>query len=168
MGDYNIHTLNELKNDTTHIHEFIYCIFSTYYYHILINLPTRVRTQSSPLLDNIYTNIPDCYDIGTSEIQRFLPQSIHYPIFTMRKNVIPEQPIKYITKRTHNQQNIAISRKYLKKKSNWTEMGLYQKKSISQMFTLFTNTILQYFHLSFPLEKKEIRYKNRTRGLHKN
>ena len=41
-------------------------------------------------------------------------------------------------------------------------MGLYQKKPISQSFTLFMNTILQYFHLSFPLEKKKVRYKNRN------
>ena len=41
-------------------------------------------------------------------------------------------------------------------------MGLYQKKPISQSFTLFMNNILQYFHLSFPLEKKKVRYKNRN------
>ena len=41
-------------------------------------------------------------------------------------------------------------------------MGLYQKKPISQSFTLFMNTIKQYFHLSFPLEKIKIRYKNRN------
>ena len=41
-------------------------------------------------------------------------------------------------------------------------MGLYQNKSISQLFTLVNNTILQYFHLSFPLERKQIRYKNRN------
>ena len=52
-------------------------------------------------------------------------------------------------------------RKYLKE-SNWTEMGLYQNKSISHLFTLFTNTILQYIHLGFPLEKHKIRYKNRN------
>ena len=48
------------------------------------------------------------------------------------------------------------------KSSNWTMMGLYQKKPISQSFTLFMNTIKQYFHLSFPLEKIKIRYKNRN------
>ena len=112
LGDYNVNTLNEPKNNTTPIHEFTN-IFSTYYYHKLINLPTRVCKQSSTLLDNVYTNIPDCYDSGTSGILRFLSQSDHYPIFTMRTNVIPEQPIKYITKRTHNQQNIATFRKYL-------------------------------------------------------
>ena len=59
MGDFNANTLNELKNSSTYIHDFSN-IFSTYYYHKLINLPTRGRKQSSTLLDNIYTNIPDC------------------------------------------------------------------------------------------------------------
>ena len=61
MGDFNANKLNELKNSSTHIHDFSN-IFSTYYYYKLINLPTRERKQSSALLDNIYIyiNIPDC------------------------------------------------------------------------------------------------------------
>ena len=50
MGDYNV------NNDTTNVHEFSN-IFSTYYYHKLINLHTRERKQSSTLLDNIYIYI---------------------------------------------------------------------------------------------------------------
>ena len=56
MGDYNINTINELKSATTHIHDFSN-IFSTYYYHTLINIPTRECKQSSTLLDNIYIPI---------------------------------------------------------------------------------------------------------------
>ena len=62
MGDYNVNT--EMKSSTSQIQDF-FDIFSAFYYHKLINLPTRERTQSSTLLDNIYTNIPDCYDTGT-------------------------------------------------------------------------------------------------------
>ena len=82
MGDYNVNTLIELKSSTTKMQDFSN-IFSTFYYHKLINLPTRERKQSSTLLDNIYTNIPDCYDTGTSGIFTFLTQSDHYPIFTI-------------------------------------------------------------------------------------
>ena len=114
MGDFNANMLNELKNSSTHMHDFSN-IFSTYYYHKLINLPTRERKQSSTLLDNIYTNIPDCYDNGSSGILRFLTQSDHYPIFTVRKQLLPDEPKQYITKGIHNQQNIAHFRKYLKK-----------------------------------------------------
>ena len=46
--------------------------------------------------------------------------------------------------------------------TNWAAMGLYEIKSISELFKLFMNTILHYFHISFPLEKK----KNEIHGLH--
>ena len=64
MGDYYVNTLNELKTDTTHIHEFTN-IFYTHNYHKLINRPTRICKQASTFFDNIYTNIPDCYDSST-------------------------------------------------------------------------------------------------------
>ena len=114
MGDFNVNTLNELKNTSTHMHDFSN-ISSTYYYHKLINLPTRERIQSSTLLYNIYTNILDCYDNGSSGILRFLTQSDHYQIFAVRKQLLPDEPKQYIIKRIHNQQNIAHFRKYLKK-----------------------------------------------------
>ena len=53
MGDYNVNTLIELKSRTTQIQE-LSNIVSTFYYHKLINLPTRVQKQTSTLLDNIY------------------------------------------------------------------------------------------------------------------
>ena len=148
-GDRNANTLNELKNTTTHMYDFSH-IFSTYYYHKLFDLPNKERKQPT-LLDNIYTNMPDCYDNGSSGILRFLTQSDHYPMFTVRKQLLPDEPKQYITKIIHNQQNIAHFRKYLK--INWAAMGLYENKYISELFKLFMNTILHYFHLSFPLEK---------------
>ena len=63
MGNFNINTFNEPQNTSTHMHD-VSNIFYSYYYHKLINLPTREHKQSSTLLDNIYTNIPDCYDNG--------------------------------------------------------------------------------------------------------
>ena len=75
---------------------------------------------------------------------------------------------KKLTKLIHNQQSIALFRKHLKS-ANWRTMGIYQIKPISQSFTMFMDTILQYFNLSFPLVKTKIRYKNRnpwiTKGL---
>ena len=53
MGDYNVNTLIELKSSTTQMQDFS-DIFSNFYYHKLINFPTRERNQSSTLLDNIY------------------------------------------------------------------------------------------------------------------
>ena len=90
-----------------HIHDFSN-IFITYYYHKLINIPTRERKHSSTLLDNIFNNIPDFYDSGMSGVLRFLTQSDHFPIFTMMNNVLTHEPIKYANKQFHNQQNIAL------------------------------------------------------------
>ena len=69
MGDYNINTLNEMQESATLNLEFSN-IYSSHYYHKLINLPTR-EEKSSTLLDNIYTTIPDCYNTCTSGVLRF-------------------------------------------------------------------------------------------------
>ena len=132
MGDYNVNTLNELKSKTTQMQEFSN-IFSSYYYHKLIDLPSRQRNQCFSLLDNIYTNIADCYNTGSSGILKFLTQSDHYPIFTIRKCKKPEEPVKSITKRIHNEQNISHYKKLLKN-TNWTTLGLFQIESFFNSF----------------------------------
>ena len=109
MGDYNINTLTETKNPI-HIQEFIN-MMSAHYFHKLINLPSRQRKNSSTLLDNIYTNIPDCYNTCSSGVMKFLSQSDHYPIFTIRNNIEPPKPKTHITKRNHNNKNIAQLKK---------------------------------------------------------
>ena len=101
MGDYNVNTLIEHKSSTNQMQEF-YNLCSTYYYHKLINLPTRECNNSSTLLDNVYTNIPDSYDSGSSGILKFMTQSDHYPIFTTRKCIQLDVPVQIITKRNHN------------------------------------------------------------------
>ena len=83
MGDCNVNTLEEIYECKSLIQDFTN-IFSLHYYHKLINLSTRERKGSSTLLDNIYTNIPDCYNTCTSGVMRFLTQSDHYPIFTIK------------------------------------------------------------------------------------
>ena len=72
MGDYNINTLSEI-NISKHSQEFIN-ILSTYYYHKLISLPSRHRNKSCTLIDNIYTNIPDCYNTCSSGVLKFMTQ----------------------------------------------------------------------------------------------
>ena len=67
MGDFNVNTILETKNNSKSVQDFIN-IFSSCYYHKLINLPTRERNRTYSLLDNIYTNIPDCYNTCTSGV----------------------------------------------------------------------------------------------------
>ena len=68
IGDYNVNTLLETNSNSKLVQDFIN-IFSSYYYQKLINLlPTREIKLSHSLLDNIYTNIPDCYNTCTSGV----------------------------------------------------------------------------------------------------
>ena len=150
MGDHNVNTLTELKGNTMQMQEFSN-IFSTFYYHKLIKLPTRERNQSSTLLDNIYTNIPHCYDTGTSGILKFLTQSDHYPTFTTRKSKALCKSIEYMKKRNHNNQNISKFKKSLAK-INWATLGLFREESLSSAFSLFMNTVLHNYQTRFPIE----------------
>ena len=131
-------------------------IFTTFYYHILINLPTRERNQSTTLLDNI---IPDCYDTGTSGILKFLTQSDHYSIFTTRKSKALPKSIEHIKKRIHNNKNISKFKKSLVK-INWTTLGLFREESLSSTFSLFMNTVLHNYQTCFPIEIIKLKYTN--------
>ena len=150
MGDYNVNTLIEQKSSTTQMQEFTN-LFSTYYYHKLINLPTRERKQCSTLLDNVYTNIPDCYETGTSGVLSFLTQSDHHPIFTIRNVVTPDDPVKLLTTRIHNEQNIAKHKKHLKH-MNWGALGLYKTEHFSTAFSIFIDTMLDNYKICFPIQ----------------
>ena len=114
MGDFNVNTILETKNNSKSVQDFIN-IFSSCYYHKLINLPTRERNRTYSLLDNIYTNIPDCYNTCTSGVLKFMTQSDHYPIFTIRNKMEPTKPKTHITRRNHSNKNIALFRKQIKR-----------------------------------------------------
>ena len=67
MEDFNVNTILETKNYSKSVQDFIN-IFSSCYYHKLINLPTREINRTYSMLDNTYTNIPGCYDTCTSGV----------------------------------------------------------------------------------------------------
>ena len=114
MGDYNVNILEETYERKSVIQDFTN-IFSLHYYHTLINLSTRERKGSSALLDNIYTNIPDCYDTCTSGVMRFFTQSYHYSIFTIRKDVEHPKSNTHISKRNHSHKHIAHFKRHMHK-----------------------------------------------------
>ena len=70
IGDYNINTLNETNVVSHEISEFV-TLMSSYSYHKLINVPTRVIKTSSSLLDNMYSNVPSVYEPGESGFYLF-------------------------------------------------------------------------------------------------
>ena len=158
MGDYNVNTLEEIYERKSLIQDFTN-IFSLHYYHKLINLSTRERKGSSTLLDNIYTNIPDCYNTCTSGVMRFLTQSDHYPIFTIRNDVEPPKSNTHISKRNHSHKNIAHFKRRMNKLNFNT---IFNINGITPAFTLFMNMILETFYECFPVESIKISYKNRN------
>ena len=146
MGDYNTNTLNEMIGTSTHNQHFSN-ILSFHYYHKLIDLSTRERKESSALLDNIYTNIPDCYNTCNSGVLKLLTQSDHYQICTIRKDEESPKAKSHIMKRNHSYKNIANFKKCVNK-INWNTVNniLY----INPAFTLFMNIIVDHFKECFP------------------
>ena len=114
MGDFNVNTILETQKNSKSVQDFIN-IFSSCYYQKLINLPTRERNITYSLLDNIYTNIPDCYNTCTSGVLKSMTQSDHYPIFTIRNKMEPTKPKTHIMRRNHSNKNIALFQKQIKR-----------------------------------------------------
>ena len=140
-------------------------IFSSRYYHKLINLPTRERIKSSTLLYNIYTNIPDCYNTYIRSTTIFFTQSDHYPVFTIRKDVQSTKPKTHISKRCHSYKNIANFKKHM----NIINCNhIYNSNTIEVQFECFINNIINIFNQSFPIESMKINYKNRNPWINKN
>ena len=157
MGDYNVDTLSEMNNKSKPTQDFIN-IFSSYYYHKLINHPTRERNQSVTLIDNIYTNIPDCYNTCTSGVLKFFSQSDHYPIFTTRNIVKTTKPKIQRSRRNHSIKNISLFKKNIRR--NWQE--LYDMDNINTAFTSFSNYMTSTFQKCFPIETIKINHKNKN------
>ena len=151
-----MNTILETKNNSKSVQDFIN-IFSSYYYHKLINLPTRERNRTYSLLDNIYTNIPDCCNTCTSGVLKFMTQSDHYPIFTIRNKMEPTKPKTHITRRNHSNKHIALFRKEIKR-IDWE--SLYRIKKVETAFSIFTKTIVSTFQKCFPLEIIKLNYEN--------
>ena len=164
MGDYNINTMNEMQESATVNQEFTN-ILSSHYYHNLIYLPTRERKESSTLLDNIYTNIPDCNNTCTSGVLRFFTQSDHYPVFTIRKDVHSPKPNTHISKRGHSYKNIANFKRHINS-INWN--NIYNANNIVLQYRCFMNNLINIFNQSFPIESIKINYQNRNPWINKN
>ena len=149
MGDYNINTLNEMQESETLNQEFSN-IFSSHYYHKLIKLPTRERKNSSTLLDNIYTNIPDCYNTCTSGVLRFFLHNLTIILSSQsEKNFQSPKPKTHICKRCHSYKNIAYFKKHMNS-INWNH--IYNSNTIEIQFECFINNIINIFKQSFPIE----------------
>ena len=80
LGDFNICLKSKLiENDLQN--QYFHRVLLSYYYNKLITVPTRVDegTQTSSLIDNIYTNIPE----SDADMSRLISVIItQYSMFT--------------------------------------------------------------------------------------
>ena len=147
MGDFNANRI--LENNNSKSVQYFINVFSSYYYHKLINLPTSARNRTYSLLDNIYTNIPDCYNTCTSGVLKLLTQSDHYPIFTIRNKIEQPKPKIHIKRRNRSCKNIALFGKQIKRNDR---DSLYRNTKIEPAFSIFTKTIVSTFQKCFLIE----------------
>ena len=80
VGDFNVNTIEAMITSDRYVNEF-HNTFLTYYYHPLINKPTRVYKTKSSLLDNMYTNYPNINACGILKTTF----SDHYSLFSIAK-----------------------------------------------------------------------------------
>ena len=158
IGDYNINTLDELSCKSKQRQDFIN-LMASYSYNKLISFSTRVIKDSSTLIDNIYSNMPNVYDTGTSGVLNNMRCSDHLPIFTVRstsKSIIDDT---YRRKKNHSMKNISKFKKLLKA-NNWEDV--YSHEDAQSAFTRFINFIIQAFNESCPMETIKVKYGNRS------
>ena len=113
-----------------------------------------MQKHTSTLLDNIYTDIPDCYDTGISGIFIFLHNQItilysQYEIIKYGLNLV-STPKKTNSQQSKHFKILKIPKSLVKR--NWPTLGLFEEESISSAFSLFMNTILFIDQNCFPME----------------
>ena len=111
IGDYNINTLNESNVVSPEISKCV-TMMSSYNYHKVINVPTRVIKSSSSILDNMYSNVPSVYETGESGTLCTIRSSDHFPIlFTVRTSTEPIKGPIQKQKRNFSIKNISKLKK---------------------------------------------------------
>ena len=133
IGDYNINTLNETNVVSHEISEFG-TMMSSYSYHKLINVPTRVIKTSSSLLDNMYSNVPSVYETGESGTLCTIRYSDHFPIFTVRTSTEPIKGPIHKQKRNLSIKNISKLKRIIKA-MNW--QNVYSQEDAQSAFLNF-------------------------------
>ena len=164
-GDININTI-KLSSATNTTADNYNNLFLSYSYKALIDKVTRVSVgQTDSLIDHMYTNIPQCYDICTTAIMK-AQLADHYSIICVTNITCSNNKSNTISERDFSNKNKSKLKKLLKTQS-WDY--IYATENIQSAFTYFQNNFLYMFEESFPEISFEIKYNNRlpfvTRGL---
>ena len=98
-----------------------YQLLVSYYYNKLITVPTRVdeRTQTSSLIDNIYTHIPESDADMSGVIKTHIND--HYSIFYVHRNSDRITHKQYRIKRNFSEKHKSLFKKSLKK-DGWADI----------------------------------------------
>ena len=131
---------------------------SSYSYHKLINVPTRVIKTSSSLLDNMYSNVPSVYETGESGTLCTIRFSDHFPIFTVRTSTEPIKGPIHKQKRNFSIKNISKLKRIIKA-MNW--QNVYSQEDAQSAFLNFQRNIIESFNACCPIENVKINYRNR-------
>ena len=141
MGDFNI----DLLSANNYRDRFLHLIYSNACYpHI--NKPTRINSNSSTLIDNIFSNIFD-KDITTGLLYSEI--SDHLPIFLMCNNDISSKNLrKPITYRKETPQNIESFKGDLALEE-WPD--IYNQTNTNIAYENFNKKLQFYYEKKFPL-----------------
>uniref|UniRef100_A0A3B5QAJ9 Reverse transcriptase domain-containing protein n=1 Tax=Xiphophorus maculatus TaxID=8083 RepID=A0A3B5QAJ9_XIPMA len=163
-GDFNIDMLNPHMVKSTS--NFIDSIHSLGLYP-LITKPSRITTQSSTLIDNIFTNYME------SKLRSGLlinDISDHLPVFVILEDVCRKiNKVTNITyKRIISEDSIRALRNDLQSQ-NWKV--LYEERNIDKAFDIFTKIFKAFYDKNCPIVTCNYRQKNKhkpwiTKGIH--
>ena len=113
LGDFNICSQSELIETDLQNPNF-YLLLLSYDYNKPITVPTRFdeRPQTSSLIDNIYTNIPESDADMSGVLKTYI--SDHYSIFHVHKNSDRITHKQYRIKRNFNEKHKSLFQKFQK------------------------------------------------------
>ena len=155
LGDFNIDTFKSALFKTNKVDtENFTNILTSFNLFKLIHKPTRIKSPSATLLDNIYTNYPTTVDTCKSGI---LTNDIsdQFFVFGIFDNLNLNCSQGYCTRRHYTEKNTSSFSKSLKK---WNTI---YSTNAQESFTYFQNAYLNLFESSFPKSTTKLNYKNR-------
>ena len=163
MGDFNLNLLNVDKHKLTA--DFIEFMYS-FLFLPLINKPTRIKSNTATLIDNIF-----CNDLeSTSMFNGILYTDIsdHLPVFCV--NYHTETKVKNMNSVMKRQYNTSNIEKFKSKLEQIDWNAVMNTNNYQEAFSLFHDLYINCYQNSFPLKTQNI-YKNRkpwlTSGLKK-
>lgn len=157
LGDYNIDLLN--SNHHNNSSQFIDIMYS-YSLFPLINKPTRVTTQSTTLIDNIF-----CNDVHSSDLFNGIllsDISDHFPVFSVNIGRIISDKQSHIIIRSYSQ--IKINDFFRQLSSiDWNE--IYTLTDATEAFNHFYDKFCCLYNKCFPKKHVKVGYNNRKTWL---